>query len=72
MSAKALRAAAAVISKKVMGSPALAASTCSSKLVSSSSPIRVPATRMRSAKRTRWGEVKACTRRPAASPMARR
>ncbi len=70
--AKAYRARAVVISKKLMGWPWLAASTSSMRWESSSSVIKVPAMRMRSAKRTRWGEMITWTFRPAASAMARR
>ena len=57
VSAKATKAAAAVISKKVMGWPALARSTRSSTCAKCDSAISSPASRIRSTKRTRCGEV---------------
>src|SRR5665213_3622228 len=68
---KARNIAAAVISKKVMGSPSLTRSTSSRVAQSSSSEISSPASRMRSWKRTRWGEIWVCTFNPCASSMAR-
>ena len=57
VSLMARKAAAVVISKKVMGWPALAASQRSSAAARSGSGMSVPARRMRSWKRARWGEV---------------
>ena len=66
------KAAAPMISKKVIGSPALTVSTSSSNATRASSEMRSPASRMRSLKRTRCGDVKTWTRRPDASRIARR
>jgi hypothetical protein len=57
VSAKARNAAAVVISKKVIGAPRFAASQVSRRLISRSSSISSPASRMRSLKRERCGEV---------------
>ena len=57
MSVKARKAAAVVISKKVIGAPALAASQRSRQAASRSSAMGAPSRRMRSLKRTRWGEM---------------
>jgi hypothetical protein len=55
--AKARKAATVVISKNVIGRPALTRSTSCRIAISASSSISVPATRMRSLKRTRCGLV---------------
>ncbi len=62
--AKARKAAAVVISKKVMGAPQLACSHSSSSAASSASSMSAPASRMRSLKRMRCGVVKAWTLQP--------
>ena len=64
-------AAAVVTSKKVTAVSPLASSTSSSKSASPPSLIRVPARRIRSLKWHRCGDEYTCTRRPAASAMAR-
>jgi hypothetical protein len=51
------KATAVVTSNTVIGAPALTRSTCSSASDSASSVTNSPASRMRSWKRTRWGEV---------------
>jgi hypothetical protein len=55
--AKARKAAAVVISKKVIGCPALARSQASSAAARCRSGIGSPPSRIRSLKRTRWGEM---------------
>ncbi|GAV36424.1 hypothetical protein ROTAS13_04111 [Roseomonas sp. TAS13] len=55
--AKSRKAVAVVISKTLIPSPALACSASSSAAASTSSSTSVPASRMRSWKRTRCGEV---------------
>ena len=54
---KARKAAAVVISKKVIGAPALASSQAASASFSGSSPIGRPRTPIRSLKRIRCGET---------------
>ena len=56
-SRKARKAAAVVISKKVIAAPALAASQRSRQAARRASASGVPSFRIRSLKRTRWGEM---------------
>ena len=70
--AKSRKAAAVIASNTVIWLLAFTASISSSAWARSSSETSAPARRIRSLKRTRCGEVKTWTRKPAASAMARR
>jgi hypothetical protein len=70
-SANASSAAHVVASKKVMGSAWFSRSSRARRSTSAGSVMSSPATRMRSWKETRCGDVYACTRAPVASRPAR-